>query len=129
MNSSKIHFANTLNLAKRLPRETVTIVRRLIKKSSTVLVIVALLLVASAQAETWTATGSMAFARRDHTTTLLTNGKVLIVGWFGVSPELYDPVTGTFSPTGNTVFAHDTLHTATRLLDGRVLVVTAVQIS
>ena len=123
MKSSKIHFANTLNLAKKLPRETVTIVRRL-SKSSTVPVIVALLLVASAQAETWTATGSMAFARRDHTATLLNNGKVLVQG-FSVTTlaELYDPSSGTFTPAGTTLFSHSLYSTATRLLDGRVLIV------
>jgi hypothetical protein len=69
------------------------------------------------------ATGSMAGARRDHTATLLTNGNVLIVGWFSFVAELYDPVTGTFNSLGNTVFVHGQGSTATRLTDGRVLIV------
>jgi hypothetical protein len=73
---------------------------------------------------TWTPTGSMAAARRDHTATLLNNGKVLIAGGTGGSPELYDPATGTFSPTGSSLgggFSQGA--TATRLLDGRVLLI------
>jgi hypothetical protein len=73
---------------------------------------------------TWTPTGSMAAARRDHTATLLNNGKVLIARGTGGSTELYDPATGTFSPTGSSLgggFSQGA--TATRLLDGRVLFV------
>jgi hypothetical protein len=64
-----------------------------------------------------------------HTATLLQSGKVLVVfGDFpceggGTNPteELYDPVTGTFSPTGSSA---DKIagHTATLLPDGKVLV-------
>ena len=74
----------------------------------------------SASAQTWTATGSMSVARRDHTATLLNNGKVLIQR--GPPAELYDPVTGTFSLTGTMVFGHGSFTTATRLSDGRVLI-------
>jgi hypothetical protein len=49
----------------------------------------------------------------------LKNGKVLIVGG---GAELYDPGTGTFTTTGQPNFGHVN-HTATLLLDGRVLVV------
>ena len=53
----------------------------------------------------------------------LSNDKVLIVGF--PTPELYDPVAGTFVPTGTTEvsIAHGPLHTATLLEDGRVLIV------
>lgn len=68
-------------------------------------------------------TGNMLEARRDHTATLLTNGKVLIVGWSTQQARLYNPDTGTFIDAGQTLFAHSQGSTATRLLDGRVLIV------
>ena len=80
------------------------------------------------------ATGSMATARYHHTATLLPNGKVLIAGGFAgetacaltppplSSAELYDPATGTFSPTGSMSFARGH-HVATLLQDGTVLIV------
>ena len=71
----------------------------------------------------WTLTGSMSVARRDHTATLLNDGKVLIVGWTTQTAELYDPATGGFTATGSTVFAHGQGSTATRLLDGTILVI------
>jgi hypothetical protein len=81
-------------------------------------------------------TGSMSIGRLDHTATRLLDGRVLIAGGSGwvedgrpagstepvitASAELYDPATGKFSLTGSmtTARAH---HTATLLLDGRVL--------
>ena len=73
----------------------------------------------------FSATGSMATARAEHTATLLADGRVLIAGGQGGvvgSAELYDPKTGTFSATGSMVVAR-TDHTATLLSDGRVLIV------
>ena len=72
--------------------------------------------------ETWQATGFMGSTRRGHTTTLLPNGKVLIVGG-NISAELYDPTTGTFAPTIGPVVKPRGFHTATLLPDGRVLIV------
>ena len=62
-----------------------------------------------------------------HTTTLLRDGRVLVVG--GTShtgnldtTEMYDPATGVWSPAGMMSKAR-AQHTATLLADGRVLVV------
>ena len=81
-------------------------------------------------AGTFTATGSMTQARTSPTATLLETGSaklgsVLIVGGNSVAgdltAELYNPATGTFSATGSTAYLRAG-HTATQLLDGRVLI-------
>jgi Galactose oxidase, central domain len=76
-------------------------------------------------------TGSMTRGHEVGTATLLLDGRVLIVGdWEYVSrtnrlesasADLYDPKTGTFTRTGS-LPASRHFHTATRLLDGRVLI-------
>lgn len=76
----------------------------------------------------WSATGSMGAARRRHTATLLRNGQVLVTGGiddFGTtlqSAELYNPVTGTWTPTMGALTGPRNNHTATLLADGRVLI-------
>jgi Putative Ig domain len=85
----------------------------------------------------FTATGSMTVSRSGHTATLLPDGRVLIAGGvqdFGpgtvpvplgpgvASAELYDPVSGTFTPTGSMSEGRSG-HTSTLLVDGSVLVV------
>ncbi len=76
-------------------------------------------------------TGSLGQVRAGTTATLLSDGRVLFAGGYNCAPagqdgiwasaELYDPSTGTFSPTGSLV-APRTQHTATLLADGRVLI-------
>jgi Galactose oxidase, central domain len=79
---------------------------------------------------TFSSAGNLALSRQHHTATLLSNGDVLIVGGENAitfpgravgSAELFDPVAGNFTATGGLVTARKT-HTATLLLDGRVLV-------
>src|SRR5258706_2216276 len=71
---------------------------------------------------------SMLDERAAHTATLLENGDVLIAVGFGQgdniyidSAELYDPTIGKFAFTGN-MSINRCCHTATRLLDDRVLI-------
>jgi hypothetical protein len=81
---------------------------------------------------TWTTTGSMAEARAGQTATLLSDETVLVAGGQDIrdnagidslaTAELYDPVSGTWTPTADMVEARYG-HLATLLLDGRVLVV------
>jgi len=67
----------------------------------------------------WTATGSLATSRYQHTATLLPNGKVLVAAASRRRPcagqcRLYDPATGSWTTTGPLTAARGT-HTATLL--------------
>ena len=70
-------------------------------------------------------TGSLTTGRGDlwiwSGSSLLGNGKVLVVGGTTAAAELFDPATGTFSATGSMATRHH-VGTATLLSDGRVLV-------
>jgi hypothetical protein len=78
---------------------------------------------------TFTSTGSLNSARSYYTATLLNNGMVLIAGGTEngsgsaslASAELYNPATGTFTPTGSLNIARLS-HTATLLNNGMVLI-------
>jgi hypothetical protein len=78
-------------------------------------------------AGTFTAAGSMLNITRPVTATLLNNGKVLITGSSGRSPdgfyvaELYDSVAGKFTPAGNMSWRHF-FPRATQLPSGKVLI-------
>jgi len=77
-------------------------------------------------------TGSLATGRYNHSSTVLPNGKVLVVGGVSdsgvsgnpslTSAELYDPAAGTWSSTGPLNAARSG-HTASLLPNGKVLVV------
>jgi galactose oxidase-like protein len=77
---------------------------------------------------TFTRTGDMTTMRENHTTTRLSDGRVLIAGGVTLSfssitntAELYDPITGVFTPTGEMTTPRRS-HAATLLPDGRVLI-------
>lgn len=81
---------------------------------------------------TWTNTANkMSSVRRAHTATMLSTGKVLVVGGdyptgastvgYVASADLFDPATNTFSPTGSLTTARSH-HAAALLTNGNVLV-------
>ena len=78
-------------------------------------------------AGTWTTTKPLNTARRDHTATLLANGKALVAGGLingnirVASAELYDPAIGAWTATSPLNTARNA-HTATLLPNGKVLV-------
>ena len=70
--------------------------------------------------------GNLVTPRRDHTTTLLPNGKILATGGVGTtdnlaSTELYDPSSEQWNAAGALINARRN-HTATMLINGKVLV-------
>lgn len=81
------------------------------------------------EVSSWTSTGELNIGRYAHTATLLPNGKVLVAGGVGSdtcftptnSAELYDPDSGTWTPTGSLNTARSG-HTATLLQNGLVLI-------
>jgi hypothetical protein len=74
-----------------------------------------------AESSGWVLTGSMERSRLQHTAALLSGGKVLVAGGFNVTAELYDPGTGSWTRTGDTLTTYRA-HGLTPLKDGRVLI-------
>jgi len=81
---------------------------------------------ASANAGSFSNTGTLAAKRFQHTATLLPSGKVLVAGGYGLgtlsSAELYDPATGKWS-AAHAMATNRQFHTATLLRSGKVLLV------
>ena len=86
------------------------------------------------QTNTFAPTGAMGRGRDGNATiTPLLDGRVLVTGGIGqdaqgnnialTSAEVYDPETGAFAPTANDMGSVRYFHAASRLADGRVLVV------
>lgn len=68
----------------------------------------------------------MNVARAEHTASILSNGKVLVIGGYNntallSTAELYDPSTDTWTSTANMNIAR-VYHTASVLSNGKVLV-------
>jgi hypothetical protein len=94
--------------------------------------------VSQARSAAFATTGSMSTPRSGHRATLLLSGKVLVTGGGNgtadSTAELYDPATGTFSPTTGNMTEARSVHTATllKLADsgapnyGKVLIVGSV---
>ena len=75
----------------------------------------------------WTAGPNLAASRSEPSLTLLKSGKVLAVGGVGLNTaEVYDPGSGAWTPTVNSMSAQRWRHTATLLGDGQVLVAGSV---
>ena len=77
---------------------------------------------------TFSVTGRLNEPRYGHTATLLTDGRVLIIGGWSMtnlgriaSAEIYDPATGSFTYTGSMAVPRS-FHTATLLSNGQVLI-------
>ena len=76
---------------------------------------------------TFANTGTMVSARQNYTATLLSNGKVLLVGGSDgsnalASAELFDPSNNSFAPSAGSLHTARWSHTATTLPDGKVFI-------
>ena len=91
-------------------------------------IVLSLLSLPQAKAQTWSTISSMATARFEHTATLMPNGRVLVVGGANLEnhtyisqAEWYDPTAAAWTPAGVMITARRE-HTATLLPNGKVLV-------
>jgi Galactose oxidase, central domain len=92
--------------SKVIVRHQVTLIAAVVALITAILTVPSTTRVASAQAvaSSWSYTGNLNTARAGHIATLLPDGKVLVIGGPNAAPgsaELYDPSTGTWSPTGS----------------------------
>jgi hypothetical protein len=77
----------------------------------------------------WQAVPDLAAPRYNHTATLLADGRVLVLGGYGLgnerldSAEIFDPAANTWRTVAATSAWPRVFHTATLLNDGRVLVI------
>ena len=74
----------------------------------------------------WMPAGQFAVSRAGHTATILSDGRVLVVGGAGSAStialaEVYDPVRNDWSPAGSLTLSR-TNHSASTMSDGRVIV-------
>jgi N-acetylneuraminic acid mutarotase len=74
----------------------------------------------------WKPAGQFAVSRAGHTATILSDGRVLVVGGAGSAStialaEVYDPVRNDWSPAGSLTLSR-TNHSASTMSDGRVIV-------
>ena len=74
----------------------------------------------------WSLGADMTYGRQYHTSSVLSNGKVLVTGGLSyngatASCELYDPVSKSWTTTGDLTFARQA-HTASVLSNGKILV-------
>ena len=100
--SAFVLLLSTLYRPRATPRRVNSITRPLLLLAAALAF--QLVTIPTAQADSWTATGSMQTGRALHTATLLPDGEVLVAGGFGTndndylaSAELYHPATGTWT--------------------------------
>jgi len=73
-----------------------------------------------------TAANSMGAKRWDHTATVMSDGKLVMVGF--KTAEIYDPATGNWTSAGEMPEGRGRSHTATLMSDGTILVVGGAKI-
>jgi Kelch motif/Galactose oxidase, central domain/Fibronectin type III domain len=75
----------------------------------------------NADINTWTATGLMTSTRSDHFAALLPNNHVIVTGGEVSTPDIYNPFSGTWSSGPADFYPWRSMHSATRLSNGSVV--------